>query len=119
MSGRRDEMHRGISEARWPKTRETMRCASGKVAAPAADETETLKQSFAEWKKFRPVREFPSSEEQGQVCGKFRARERGWRRYCTAHVIAHPPFPLEAASLAGKIFGLKKICDLSAKSTDL
>ena len=61
----------------WPKTHETMRCASGKVAAPAADETETLKQSFAEWKKFRPVREFPSSEEQGQVCGKFRAREGG------------------------------------------
>ena len=118
MSGRRDEMHRGISEARWPKTRETMRCASGKVAAPAADETETLKQSFAEWKKFRPVREFPSSEEHGQVCGKFRAREGGGDT--APHTSSHiHPFPLEAASLARKIFGLNKICDLSAKSTDL
>ena len=118
MSGRRDEMHRGISEPPWPKTRETMRCASGKVAAPAADETETLKQSFAEWKKFRPVREFPSSEEQGQVCGKFRAREGGGDT--APHTSSHiHSFPLEAASLGAKIFDLNKIFYHIAKSTDL
>ena len=61
-----------------------MRCASGKVGAPAADETETLKQSFAEWKKFRPVLEFPSSEELGASLWKVLRGEgrRGWR-YCT------------------------------------
>ena len=111
-------MHRGISEPPWPKTRETMRCASGKVAAPAADETETLKQSFAEWKKFRPVREFPSSEEQGQVCGKFRAREGGGDT--APHTSSHiHSFPLEAASLGAKIFDLNKIFYHIAKSTDL
>ena len=67
-----------------------MRCASGKVAAPAADETETLKQSFAEWKKFRPVREFPSSEQLGASLWKVWAEEKGEQRlkemvHCTRH----------------------------------
>ena len=53
-----------------------MRCASGKVAAPAADETETLKQSFAEWKKFRPVLEFPSSEQLGASLWKVWEEEK-------------------------------------------
>ena len=94
---------------RWPKTHETMRCASGKVGAPAADETETLKQSFAEWKKFRPVREFPSSEQLGaslwKVWSEKGEEQRRQGRWCSnAHTSSEQRRSLsppdEATSLA-------------------
>ena len=54
----------------------------------------------------------------GASLWKVSAREGGGDT--APHTSSHiHPFPLEAASLARKIFGLNKICDLSAKSTDL
>ena len=92
MSGTRALKCTGEYRHQWPKTHETMCCASGKVAAPAADETETLKQSFAEWKKFRPVREFPSSEQLGASLWKvWEEEKKGEQRLEEmVHHIRHP-----------------------------